>query len=365
MAHRCYECGETDDTVAPHEGRYLCPVCNVKMQTTCAKCGTKGYKHRMHGGWANRGTSYRYICASCYHDGWMVHHYCGHVIQRNDLQEDLFGHSCPQCHPGQGSKVNLNLLKVGANDAKFGYGIEVEIDHGDDHEFNRRVYKNLTIMTETGPTAPFWLSRDGSLSESGVELKTRPATVKAHTELFPWDQFHRVCIATEFSSHNTSNCGMHVHVGRTGFGDDEDEQVDSIFNLMVLVERHWEKIVRFSRRDRSEINDWATPYRWGTGDLCHHHERMKDNYPDAKGGEKYRAVNIRPTDTVEIRVFKGSHKPSTIRAAVQFCDVMRQYAVDHTTGECAVSDWDRIFNDQPWSHLNTYLEARGLAPQCV
>ena len=56
-----------------------------------------------------------------------------------------------------------------------------------------------------------------------------------------------------FRSHNTNTCGYHIHFNRSFFEDKEDE---CIAKLLYLVEKFWDELVKFSRRDYENLERW-------------------------------------------------------------------------------------------------------------
>ena len=53
-------------------------------------------------------------------------------------------------------------------------------------------------------------------------------------------------------------CGLHVHVSRLAFGETEEQQDTAIARVLYFFEKHWEELLKFSRRVPQERGPLAT-----------------------------------------------------------------------------------------------------------
>lgn len=56
-----------------------------------------------------------------------------------------------------------------------------------------------------------------------------------------------------YQSHQSGTCGLHVHVNRTAFGETEKEQDEVIARILYHFEKHWEELLKFSRRTYKQL----------------------------------------------------------------------------------------------------------------
>ena len=63
-----------------------------------------------------------------------------------------------------------------------------------------------------------------------------------------------------YRSHQTSTCGLHVHVNRNAFGDNQTEQEDVISRILFFVEKHWNELFTFSRRSSYNMSRWSARF---------------------------------------------------------------------------------------------------------
>ena len=116
---------------------------------------------------------------------------------------------------------------------------------------------------------------DGSL-DYGIEIASVPATLTKHSTI--WDNFFNELKTYKLKSEST--CGMHVHVSREGLSDDQIDRIVAFFASSREVRKFMEKI---AGRTQNEY--------------C--------NYIPEWGGDKYSAVNVSPSATIEFRIFKA------------------------------------------------------------
>lgn len=115
-----------------------------------------------------------------------------------------------------------------------------------------------------------------------------------------------------YRSHQTSTCGLHVHVSRNGLGEKYEEQEDVISRIVYFIEVHWNELLKFSRRTEANINRWAG--RYGLS------ENTKVTYDKAKKNNclgRYVCLNLYNANTIEFRIFRGTLKYETFIATLE------------------------------------------------
>ena len=156
------------------------------------------------------------------------------------------------------------------------------------------------------------------------------------TEL-PWKNILKVAKAVGYRSHTgsrgegsgaTPTCGFHIHVARNAFGQDQSERDAREAKLLVLFDKFWDKLVIFSRRDRSSLEHWAK--RYAVFDVSK--DKLDAIIHKAKshsGTDRRMAVNIcnqcgqaREQSTIEFRMFRGTTNYETIIATLQLIHML-------------------------------------------
>lgn len=219
------------------------------------------------------------------------------------------------------------------------------------------------------PGGRTYCKSDGSLS-NGVEIVSHPGTLAHHMYVMHWRQIQRTCEKAGFRSHDAANSGLHVHVGRAQLGSTDAERDDVTRKVQVLFALYTAELTRFSRRRRSCLEQWAPIDRLGvTPDDIRHvssgaqlaswaHARVpayRSNHND-----RYTAVNVTNSATVEIRIFRGTLKRDTLIAAIQLVSNVFEYAMAHDWADIPASTWADVAAYKPHKELVNYMIARGL-----
>ena len=87
-----------------------------------------------------------------------------------------------------------------------------------------------------------------------VSDKTGVVEFATRLEELGWDKMVEIAKKYNFKSHNAKTCGLHVHVGRRQLGDNDAERDNTAAKMVLAMQRHWENMVKFSRRLESQLN---------------------------------------------------------------------------------------------------------------
>lgn len=162
-----------------------------------------------------------------------------------------------------------------------------------------------------GDYKEFYCSRDGSLEE-GFEAITHPCSPSHMLSNIDWETI--VDKLDKNGYDDTEGAGFHIHISREHF-----KSQSHIGKLIRFFSDNYQELVNFGNRTWDTANKWAEPTDYDTGD------KFIDIYSNAKG-ERYSAVNVWPSETVEIRLFGCTYRPEVIRSYIQFVDVITDLA---------------------------------------
>jgi len=279
-----------------------------------------------------------YYCESCWDDD----------DQSDNISE--YGHD-QFCHDWYGNRYFHETDDE--CDVKRYFGVEMEVDYGNDrNELADDLFSEVDNADDL-----FKCKTDGSLNREGLEIVTFPCSFLYMMQEYPFDEIAGIAVRNGYRSHDTSACGLHVHVSRAGLGETEIKQDLTVAKLMILFDRFWDKLVNFSRRDISQIDDWAKK-----PDLSIY-EEDDDNIVVSKSKEyrdRYQAINLHNSQTVEFRLFRGTLKVSTIKATIQFLEHMINFVMCNSLRDCMKCSWHSVFGTTPYTELNEYLAIRNL-----
>lgn len=351
----CENCGNItlrDNIISVNHGsEYVCEDCADVHYYLCDDCGNYYTYSNCH----YYESIDRYICTDCL-DNYYTCADCGDVLDNNDCYYDDWGNAyCQSCWDYRTTTVHDWDYKPNPTfygDGNYFYGVELEIDGGNDKYDVAREIQELTDA--------LYLKNDGSLSCAGVEIVTHPATLNYHMYQMQWDDITQTARDYGYKSHDTDTCGLHIHVSRTAFGAGRLEQELNIAKTMLIFDKFWEDyIVPFSRRDYDKINSWA---RKPDAEILPDDDETTatDKALNTRRHGRYQAINLENRTTVEFRIFRGTLKYNTIIASIQWLDTLINYVNQTPLKKLWETSWDDMFGRTEYQELKEYLCKRKL-----
>lgn len=355
----CSVCGEERPISARTilNEQELCERCLVEETILCSRCGERIYRDD------NAGNDDTPLCQSCYDRYYSSCIRCGVPVYNDDAfyaadDGDECEPLCYDCyhHTESGKPIHEYSYKpdpifYGEGDRYF--GVELEVDGAGELGSNARVL--LTAANTQEEHA--YCKHDGSLND-GIEFVTHPMTLRYHQDTMPWPGVLHAALDMGYTSHLARTCGLHVHVNRTAFGDTEQQQDIHIARILYFFEKHWEELLKFSRRTESQLRHWAARYGYK--------EQPMDILDHAKkgcGGERYSSVNLVNRETIEFRIFRGTLKLNTLIATLQLVDKICDVAISLSDDELKGLSWTSFaasLSAEQSPELVQYLKERRL-----
>lgn len=371
---------EEDEAIYAYDWRHnlvtVCPYCAEEHVRECDDCGEMFLIS------AIREDDFgNAVCEDCYEDHWVTCEECGRLVSNDDAEcyDDMW--YCPDCYERVARTNRVRryhdrpdmYFYATAEDHEDGssayecsqkapyYGIELEIDEG-----NRDTCDFESCADElyrlTNDESIAYMNHDGSLSDEGIEFITMPCTLRYHLTEFPWSKMTDIAYNNGYRSHDACNsCGLHVHVDRRAFGDDYDERESNLAKVIILVDKFWDQMVRFSRRNMYALSRWAKkPDMEATNDDTE--SKVHEKYQKyVEGYDRYRAVNLQNRKTVEFRLFRGTLNTNTIKATLEMVDNLIKFATDHDLKAIQMCSFEDVTNYHEYDELKRYLGERHLA----
>ena len=320
--HPASELTEFDDTL-------LCGACLQTETIRCQRCGERI--------WAddNAGDSNTPLCQHCYDRYYTSCEDCGRVLLTDDAyyeSDDDYEARCYACHCRHQDNRCIHDYYYKPEPQFCGkgsryFGVELEIDDAGESDSNAATIMEIANYGKERA----YCKHDGSLN-GGFEIVSHPMTLEYHLKEMPWKEVLSKANELGYLSHKAGTCGLHVHVNRTAFGETEAEQDECIARVLYFFEKHWEELLKFSRRTRSQLEQWAA--RYGLK------EHPKDILDHAKGNyERYTCVNLTNRSTIEFRLFRGTLKFNTVAATLQLLDRICDVALYFSDEEIKAMSW--------------------------
>lgn len=204
--------------------------------------------------------------------------------------------------------------KVSSRQLYFGLEIETE-------NVKERYGLDESIRAVGLDDNPAWYCKsDGSLS-NGFEMVSHPGTYKYWMEKADLGFLGKLQ-KRGFRSYDPSTCGLHVHVSRSALS------AMDICKLLRFFKDNAEFLIKLSRRRTGPLAQWTKIYgyhvdrNYGKRDV----ERVISRKAMGSGdGDRYQAINLNPSRTVEFRLFRGTLKAESVRDVISFLYTLIQY----------------------------------------
>lgn len=226
-------------------------------------------------------------------------------------------------------------------------GAEIEIDKGGRDNVDVAKHCCSIMNTDENTEDYIYCMHDGSLPD-GFEMATMPCGLDIHKEL-PYKEMFDYLVEQGYRAHNTSTCGLHVHVNRSFFGETNLQRQIGIGNLIYLVENFGDQIEKIARRGYNRYYHKIGVTKEDTTISAY-----------AKGNanpSKYASVNTQHKDTIELRMFKGTLNYNTFISTLEFVKVICTVAKETSIYDIESVVWEDLYN-QFSDQLKNYYNLR-------
>lgn len=345
----CSHCGcvlEGGEVLLFQEDVY-CADCLRELTVLCSHCGTRICRQD------NEGTTDTPLCSRCYNRYYVTCERCGVVIPQDDAYYESDDDDTPYCYHCHQDNETIHGYYYKPEPIFYGtgpryFGVELEVDGaGEDYRNAKAVLEEANACAEYA-----YCKHDGSL-DNGFEIVTYPMSLEYQCYHMPWDNVISALKGMGYTSHNAGTCGLHCHVSRAALGEDLEEQEDTIARILYFMEKHWEELVKFSRRTQKQLERWAARYGYK--------DSPKEILKKAKGGYgRYVCLNLTNDETVEFRIFRGTLKKNTIIATLQLIDRICDVALYLSDEELKNMPWTTFVTGCTQPELVQYLKERRL-----
>ena len=354
--HYCDLCGsicEASD-LTEFSGQQFCPVCLESETRVCDQCYDRI--------WADNdyGDSNCSLCQDCYDRYYARCDGCGCVVPFDEVNysfDDEDRPLCNSCYNREERKAKVihdyyyKPVPVFYGTGPRFIGVELEIDDGGELTSNAR--EILSAANGDG-MEHIYIKHDGSIME-GFEIVTHPASMDYHMNKLPWPEILNTAKRLGYRSHQPGTCGLHCHVSREAFGRAPSIQDACIARVLYFVEKHWEELLKFSRRTPRQLERWAA--RYGLKDKP---MDILDHAKKGYHGGRYSCVNLENSATIEFRMFRGTLKLNTLLATLQMVNRICDVALFMSDEEVKAMSWTTFVTGCTQPELVQYLKERRL-----
>lgn len=344
----CDYCGRVlaEGEGTPVDDELLCDDCVEEHCVTCDHCGETIWEQNSV---SDEDTC---LCQDCFNAHYYRCESCGQIVPESIVcwHGDL--PYCERCFDEFEDEIEEYGYKptpIFYGNGKRYFGVELEVDEGGKDNDNAAALKSIANVHEEN----IYIKSDGSLKD-GFEIVSHPMTLEYHTEEMNWKEILREAVSMGYRSHQTSTCGLHVHVNRNAFGDNQTEQEDVISRILFFVEKHWNELFTFSRRSSYNMSRWSARFGF--------EKTGKQILEKAKSGcnGRYVAVNLNNYHTIEFRLFRGTLKYNTFIATLQMVNHICDAAISLSEEGIDAMNWSEFVSSIEEPELIQYLKERRL-----
>ena len=352
----CSECGAklTADEAHEFEGQIYCEDCLDDLTVLCDCCSTRIRRDDA------EGNDSLILCTRCYEDRYTTCDECGCLIPTNDAyyDDDSDYPYCESCYqklkerPIHAYGYKPDPIFYGSENDLY-MGVELEIDRGGELDENAERLIDIANCSKNH----IYCKHDGSLSD-GFEIVSHPMTLEYHMSKMNWKEVFEKALEMHYASHNTATCGFHIHCSRYAFGEDSYVQDAAIGRVVFFVEKHWNELVRFSRRHADALERWAARYATISPTTKETFKKAKDKHMG-----RYVAVNLENYETIEFRLFRGTLRYETFIATLQLVSEICNAAIALTDKEMESLSWSDFvlrIDKESRAELISYLKLKQL-----
>lgn len=339
-----------DEELTNFEGTHLCPKCLEELTDVCNHCGKRIWLEDA----ASQGIA---LCDECYNNHFSICVCCGRLV-RNDYafyDDDDDEPRCEDCHIRYQNRSVIHDYYYKPDPIFYGngprfFGVELEVDKaGEDPDKAKRVMDIANCDADR-----MYCKHDGSL-DYGFEIVTHPMSLQYHLKEVPWAEILSCLREMGYISHQASTCGLHCHISRKAFGATVEEQEEVIARILFFVEKHWNELLKFSRRTERQLERWANRYGYQPDP-----KKLYDHATKNYGAGRYTCVNLTNSETIEFRIFRGTLKLNTILATLQLIDKICDVALFLSDDDLAAMSWANFVSGCTQPELIQYLKERRL-----
>ena len=370
---RCEELYHNDNAVWTNDGRAICEGCYSDYYFTCNDCNEVCSNDNEY--YVN-GEGYS-VCDCCI-DNYYRCEDCGEYYSYDDIVDSDDGYYCRDCYEEREENMenenvimayhdrdipieylytqedlvkdlvyaSKNVEHIGENMLKMGMEIEVE-------NYENKISNNdmAKMIREKFPHLKLVFEYDSSIH--GFEIITQPMTmtyIREHEE-----DFREICkLLSEngFVSHNGGRCGQHIHFSRVFFADNDEKYVGNLLNFFETYKR---EIYKFSRRENTSWCAWVSD-NTSYDNKVYKSSKILCDYAKSNTGHGV-AVNLEHSNTIEIRVFRGTLKFETMMANFEFVN-----SLVHIIREKPIRqiNLDKVINYKGNKYLPQYCLDKGI-----
>jgi hypothetical protein len=191
------------------------------------------------------------------------------------------------------------------------FGIELEVERKNSNGLKHK-YMAGKIDHEH-----WYFKTDGSLTD-GFEIVTHPMTfnyIKNCESTF--SDSLKLLVENGYNSYDANTCGMHIHISKNNF------TTWHLYRFLKFFVENKEFIVSISQRKMEKLKKWANIEDDNDTSLIYKAKKKDGN------NERYVAINLKNSQTIEIRIFRGTLNLNSFMKNIEFAHSLFMYTKEN------------------------------------
>jgi len=191
------------------------------------------------------------------------------------------------------------------------FGIELEVERKNSNGLKHKYMAGL-IKNEH-----WYFKTDGSLTD-GFEIVTHPMTfnyIQQSTKEFT--NSLKLLVENGYNSYDANTCGMHIHISKNNF------TTWHLYRFLKFFVENKEFITSISQRKIEKLKKWANIEDDNDTSLIYKAKKKDGN------SERYVAINLKNTKTIEIRIFRGTLNLNSFMKNIEFSHALFMYTKEN------------------------------------
>jgi len=259
------------------------------------------------------------LCITCYEDNYFTCDSCSEIYTNDDYDSDGYCYGCNENRDDDDYSIIKSysykpipkFLKTSLEKTKLYYGIELEIERNKSKIAQSKLAEKIQ-------NSNWYFKTDGSLN-NGFEIVTEPMTYnfieKNKNEFL---DLLETIKKNKYLSYNKRTCGMHIHMSKNCFGTWQ------LYRFMKFFAENKEFVTKISQRKEDDLNRWASVESSDSKTLLK--KAVKKEPLDSR---RYVAINLMNSNTIELRLFRGTLNPNSFFKNIEFSDSMFYFTRDN------------------------------------
>jgi hypothetical protein len=191
------------------------------------------------------------------------------------------------------------------------FGIELEVERKNS---NGLKHKYMAGMIEH---EHWYFKTDGSLTD-GFEIVTHPMTFNyIQQSEKEFTNSLKLLVENGYNSYDANTCGMHIHISKNNF------TTWHLYRFLKFFVENKEFIVSISQRKMEKLKKWANIEDDNDSSLIYKAKKKDGN------SERYVAINLKNTATIEIRIFRGTLNINSFMKNIEFAHALFMYTKEN------------------------------------